>query len=107
MNMNNNDLRVKDLKTILEKLSDDMLIIIPVVDVYDVNNINGFRRVRTAGILVSENEDPHDRKVLCLNGAVNGADIADQIHFSDCDVSVETILYGYSKYDGPVEELVV
>lgn len=102
-----NDLRVKDLKTILEKLPDDMLVVIPVVDVDDVNDISGFRRVRTAGILVNEYEEICDRKVLCLNGATNGADIADQIHFSDRDVSVETVLYGYSKYDGPVEEPVV
>ncbi len=106
MDINNNDLRVKDLKTILEKLPDDMLIVIPVIDANDVNNIDGFRKVRTAGILVSETEDFCDRKVLCLNGAANGADIADQVHFSDIEVSVETILYGYSKYDGPVEESV-
>lgn len=99
-----NDLRVKDLKTILEKLPDDMLIIIPVVDENDVNNINGFRRARTVGIIEDEYEDDRDRKVLCINGAANGADIADQVHFSGRDVSVTTVLYAYSKYDGPVIE---
>ena len=106
MKVNNNDLRVKDLKTILEKLPDDMLVIIPVMDADDVNNIDGFRRVRTVGILVDEYEDVCDRKVLCLNGAANGADIADQIRYSGRGVSVETVLYAYSKYDGPVEESV-
>lgn len=99
-----NDLRVKDLKTILKKLPDDMLIIIPVVDENDVNNIDGFRRARTVGIIEDEYEDDRDRKVLCINGAANGADIADQVQFSGRDVSVTTVLYAYSKYDGPVIE---
>lgn len=104
MDANNNDLRVKDLKTILEGLPDDMLIIIPIMDEDDVNRIYGFRKVRTVGILEDEYEDDRDRKALCLNGAANGADIADQIDFSGRDVSVKTILYAYSKYDGPVVE---
>ena len=100
-----NDLRVKDLKTILEKLPDDMMIVIPVIDAIDVNNIDGFRKVRTAGVLVDDYTiEPCDRKVLCLNGAAHGADIADQVRESGLEVSVETVLYAYSKYDGPVEE---
>lgn len=100
-----NDLRVKDLKIILERLPDDMLVVIPVVDEEDVNQLYGFRKVRTAGILECESEK--DRKVVCLNGATNGMDIADQVKFSDRDVSVSMILYGYSKYDGPVMEPVI
>ena len=99
-----NDLRVKDLKTILERLPDDMLVIIPVVDENDVNHIDGFRKVRTVGILECEHENDRDRRALCLNGATNGADIVDQVCYSGLDVSATTVLYGYSKYDGPVEE---
>ena len=57
MDASSNDLRVKDLRIILEGLPDDMLIIIPVVDENDVNHIYGFRKVRTAGILEDEYED--------------------------------------------------
>ena len=100
MDVNSTDLRVKDLKTILESLPDDMLIVIPVVDEDDVNKIYGFRKVRTAGILEHEYEERNDRQVLCINGATNGADIADQVHFSGNDVSVKTILYAYSNTMG-------
>lgn len=100
--MNYNDMRVKDLKQILEGLPEDMLVIIPVTNTEDVNYIYGFRKVRTAGICECEREEPSDRKVICLNAAADGCDIADQIYFSDRDVSVTTVLYGYSKYDGSV-----
>ena len=102
----NNDLRVKDLKTILDGLPDDMLVVIPAVDEDDVNKMYGFRRVRTVGILEDEDEDVRDRKVLCINGASNGADIADQVRYSGRDVVATTVLYAYSKYDGPVNESV-
>ena len=104
MNSSHNDLRVKDLKTILEGLPDDMLVVIPAVDEDYVNKLYGFRRVRTVGILEDEFEEERDRKVLCINGACDGADIADQVHYSGRDVSVTTVLYAYSKYDGPVNE---
>lgn len=88
---------VKDLKNILNDLSDEMLVVIPVVNEDDVNDILGFRKVRTAGILRCETEQ--DSEVICLNGASDGQDIADQIHFSNKDVSVLEVLYGKSKYD--------
>lgn len=91
------DMRVKDLKNILIKLPDDMAVIIPVIDEGDANHIYGFRRARTAGILVSESEK--DREVLCLNAAAEGQDIADQVHFSGRDVGVKKVLFGTSKYD--------
>lgn len=94
--MNYRDMRVKDLKTILEKLPDDMLIVLPVVDENDVNYIYAFRRVRTAGILNSGHVGQRDQNVLCLNGAAYGADISDQVHSSGCDVNVTDILYGSS-----------
>lgn len=100
----NNDLRVRDLKTILESLPDDMLVVIPAVDEDYVNKLYGFRRARTVGILENEDEEERDRKVLCINGACDGADIADQVRYSGRDVSAITVLYAYSKYDGPVNE---
>lgn len=91
------NMRVKDLKRILEQLPDDMAVIIPAIDEEDANHIYGFRHVRTAGILISEGEQ--DREVLCLNAAADMMDIADQVHFSGRDVGVKEILFGVSKYD--------
>lgn len=86
------NMRVKDLKHILEQLPDDMAVIIPVIDEEDVNHIYGFRHVRTAGVLISEGE--RDREVLCLNAAADMKDIADQVHLSGKDVAVKEILFG-------------
>ena len=91
------NMRVKNLKHILEQLPDDMAVTIPVIDEEDANHIYGFRHVRTAGVLISEGE--HDREVLCLNAAADMQDIADQVHFSGRDVGVKSILFGMSKYD--------
>ena len=89
------NMRVKDLKDILNQLPDDMPVIIPVIDEDDANHIYGFRYVRTAGILTSQGEK--DDRVLCLNAA-DKEDIADQVYLSGKDVRVEKILYGMSKY---------
>lgn len=94
---------VKDLKDILNDLPDEMLVVIPVVDEDNVNSILGFRKVRTAGILESTCEPEESREVLCLNGAMDGQDIADQVHFSGRDVSVLEVLYGKSEYDSKGE----
>lgn len=83
---------VSELKSVLNDLPDDMLVVIPVVDEEDVNHIFGFRKVRTAGILRCETEECSE--VICLNGAANGMDILDQIHYSGRDVSVTKLLYG-------------
>ena len=91
------NMRVKDLKNILNDLPDEMLVIIPVVDLNDVNLIYGFRKVRTVGILRCETEE--DSEVICLNGAADGQDIADQVWFSEKDVDVKEVLYGKSKYE--------
>lgn len=96
-------MRVKDLKWILSKLPDDMAIVIPVIDEYDANRIYGFRKVRTAGVLISEGEE--DREVLCLNAAADGHDIADQVYFSGRDVGVEKILFGTSKYNEKARQM--
>ena len=86
------NMRVKDLKHILEQLPDDMAVIIPVIDEEDANHIYGFRHVRTAGVLVSEGE--RDREVLCLNASADMMDIADQVHLSGRDVGVKSVLFG-------------
>lgn len=89
------DMRIKDLKQIIDKLPDDMLVVIPVIDEESVDRIYGFRKVRTAGILTCEAEQ--DPEVLCLNAATNDYDIADQVHFSGRDVDVVKVLFGESK----------
>lgn len=90
------DMRIKDLKDIINKLPDDMLIVIPVIDEENCNRIFGFRKVRTAGILVCECEE--DREALCLNAA-DKQDIADQVYFSGKDVGVVEILFGESEFE--------
>lgn len=92
------DMQVRDLKEIIRNLPDDMIIIFPVIGEDDVNKIFGFRKVRTAGILECSSEE--DREALCLNGACDGQDIADQVYFSGKDVGVKEVLYGESKYAG-------
>lgn len=107
---------IKDLKKIIKELPDNMPVVIPVVDIDDINHIYGFRHVYTAGILRDDCEE--DSRVLCLNGsakmlknAVNFRehnvckyfidhpdeylDIADQIAYSGRDVNVDDILLGH------------
>ena len=97
MTNENINMRIKDLKHIIEQLPDDMAVIIPVIDEEDANHIYGFRHVRTAGVLISEGEK--DQEVLCLNAAADEHDISDQVYFSGRDVGVKEVLFGYSKYD--------
>ena len=92
-------MKVRDLRDILDEVPDDMLVVIPVVDEDNVSRIFGFRKVRTAGVLENECEQEGERKVLCLNGAMRGQDIADQVYFSGRDVGVVEVLYGKSEYE--------
>lgn len=64
------DMRVKDLKNIINQLPDDMLVVMPVIDENNANHIYGFRRVRTAGVLTCNGEE--DRNALCLNSSESG-----------------------------------
>lgn len=89
------NMRVKDLKRILNSLPDDMPIIIPVIDEDDANHISGFRHVRTAGILESCGEED----ACCLNAAADGQDIADQVYLSGRDVGIKKILFSAPKYN--------
>ena len=92
--MDNRDMKVKDLKNILNNLPDEMRVIIPVVSEFDVDSILGFRKVRTAGILRCDMEVEEEREVLCLNGATKEFDIAEQIRFSGKDVDSLEVLFG-------------
>lgn len=95
-------MRIGDLRTMIRDLPDEMVIVIPVIDKNDVNQISCFRKVRTAGILGCQWAS--EKKVLCFNGAADGQDIADQIHFSCKDVDVLNVLYGKSRYDEEKEK---
>ena len=93
------NMKVKDLKRILNQIPDDMVIVVPVIDEYDANKIFGFRYMRTAGVLICEGEK--DREVLCLSAAADDQDIADQVHFSgkSNDIGVKEVLFGHSKFE--------
>lgn len=74
-----NNMTVKELKDILKTLPDDMDVIIPVIDIDDVNDVKAFRHIRTAGVLEDIGEE---HPALCLNSAANGVDISTQIQQS-------------------------
>ena len=87
--MNNENMTVKDLKTMLENIPDDMPLIIPVIDEDDVTRIQGFRHIRTAGVL----ESPYDEPVLCLNGSIENISISDQVEAYDKDIMCKQVLF--------------
>lgn len=84
------NMTIKQLKRILRKLPNDMPVVIPVVLEDNVNSILGFRYVRTAGILRDDFERAEPR-VLCLNGAAAGFDIATQV--KNRDVACERVMF--------------
>lgn len=96
------NLTIGKLKEILNNLPDDLPIIMPVISEENANDIYGFRYIRTAGVLCDQGEK--DDHVLCLNAAADGYDLVDQIHFSGKGVSVESVLFGKSKFDSKSEE---
>lgn len=91
------DMRIRDLKKIINELPDDMVVVIPVIDEDNSNHILGFRLVRTAGVLECVYEK--DPKAFCLNACADNYDLADQVHFSGKDVSVLSVDFGTSKFD--------
>ena len=99
------NMRITDLKNIISDLPDDMLVIIPVVDEDNVNDILGFRIARTAGVLTCSGEK--DREAFCINGAepTRTYDIADQVYSSGKDVGVERVLFGDSIHDHDLSEM--
>lgn len=65
-----------ELKNFITDLSDNMPVIIPVIDEKNCNRIFGFRLFfRTSGLLSDENEEY--QTVLCSNAA-NDQDITDR-----------------------------
>lgn len=86
---------VKKLKEILETLPDDMPVIIPIVNPDDPNGIDGFRYVKTAGVLCCEYEA--DKRVVCLNTSGYGLDIGGQLkhnnYRADTSILCEKVLY--------------
>ena len=93
MIVNGNDryMRVKDLKKIISDLPDDMIVVVPVIDEYNVNKIYRFKKARTAGILTCDHE--LEREALCINSADDGYDIFYQVISSLKDVTVHSVLY--------------
>lgn len=88
----NDNMTIRELKAIINDLDDDMIVVIPVTSIDDADDIRGFRKVRTAGILVCEQEI--DSEAFCINAATENYDIADQMRFVDTNVSVKEVLYG-------------
>lgn len=87
------NMTVKELKIILEKLPDDMNVIIPVIDEDDINKIHGFRYIRTAGIL---NETTEEYPALCLNAASATSNIEGQLKYSGYKTQVTCTKLLYS-----------
>ena len=96
MIVNGNDryMRVKDLKKIISDLPDDMIVVVPVIDEYNINKIYRFKKARTAGILTCDHE--FEREASCINSADDGCDIFYQVISSPkevTDVTVRSVLY--------------
>lgn len=88
----NDFMRVRDLKEILKDLPDDMLILVPVTSDLYVNEILGFRKVLTAGIVACGTEE--DYEAFSMNGASEGNDIVSQVANSGLNITVKKVLYG-------------
>lgn len=91
------NLTVKHLKEIIEKLPDEMNVVIPVIDEDDSNRIYGFRFVRTAGILTDLMlpDDNIEKNVLCINTASEGGRITSQLNGNGygSDIYCKTLLF--------------
>lgn len=85
------NMTVKELKEILNNCSDDMPVIIPVIDIDNSNNIEAFRYVTTAGILYDDYMPETQQRVVCLNSSTGSTIISDQI--GSRDVVCEQVLY--------------
>lgn len=85
------NMKVKHLKAILASIenleldgikidTDEMDVIIPVVDETDKDRIRGFRHVRTSGILANVYEP---EVALCLSAPDDGMDMIRQLEYSE------------------------
>ena len=85
------NMTVGNLKEILSTMPDDMNVVIPInSNIEDPNHIEGFRFIRTAGILSNPFETD---QVLCLNTAADGLDISSQIKIYNGYTSCERVLF--------------
>ena len=92
--MNSINMKVKDLRRIVNNLSteyDDIPVVIPVISEEDSDNILAFRIVRTARI-IHENGEISDGNALIFNTST-GPDIATQINNRKSDVICKKLLF--------------
>ena len=83
------NMTVGDLKDRLKDLPDDMAVIIPCnEDITDHDHIDGFKYIRTAGVL----ECSYEKPALCLNTA-GELDICGQVERLSNDVSCTKVLF--------------
>lgn len=78
-NVKRTNMTVGQLKNVLSLLPNHMDVVIPAIDPLDANKFDGFRHVRTAGVLSFEHERD---EVLCLNTSADGLDISGQIKYN-------------------------
>lgn len=85
------NLTVGELENILKQIDNkDMEVIIPVIDVKDANYIDGFRHVRTAGILTNRYEP---NPAFCLNASADGLDICSQLKYNGSETVCEKVMF--------------
>ena len=84
------NLTVKDLKEAIKDLPDDMYIVIPVSCSEDANYIDSFRHARTIGVISNDNEE---NPALCINSALNGANINTQLILNKLDTTCDRVLF--------------
>jgi len=96
------NIKVRDLKAILNKCHDDMDVVIPSIDASNVNHLQSFYHARTVGILYNGTEE--SQHVLCINTSTNwDVDLSDQISQSNRkNIVCERVLYpaDYHPNDG-------
>lgn len=83
------NMTVRNLREIIKDLPDDMYVIIPVSCAEDVNYIESFRHVRTAGIVSNEYEK---KPALCLNSG-DGLDIYGQLNKNRLETTCDRVLF--------------
>lgn len=82
---------VKDLKSIIEDLPNDMSVIFATFDDEDVDHVKKFYHVKTAGIVTS---DYAEEPVLVLNTSHHYKDISEQLLYSGKNhVHCDKVLY--------------
>lgn len=83
------NVKVRDLKECLEGLPDDMDVVIPVHDEDDSNVINGYRHVRTIGIL----ENGGGETALGIATSEHGANMDNLMKLNAGDTTCKKVLF--------------